>query len=82
LWGLQVLAVLIPLAAASLLVGTGPEQLPGTSYREFRWLVIALIGVGTAGFVLTVTVSGFLNRTLAALTGGQRMSAENQDARR
>jgi len=79
--GLQALAVLIPLAAASLLVGTGPEQLPGTTYRDFRWLVIALIGAGTAGFVLTVTVSGFLTRTLAALTGGRRTASDPQDAR-
>jgi serine/threonine protein kinase len=76
LWALQGLAVLIPLAAAMLLVGTGPEQLPGTSYRDFRWLVIGLIGLGTAGFVLAVTVSGFLSRTLVALTGGKRTPAD------
>jgi serine/threonine protein kinase len=68
LWGLQLLAGLIPLAAAALLVDTGPEQ----SYHDFRLLVIGLIGLGTAGLVLAVSVSGFLSRTLTVLTGGKR----------
>ncbi len=68
---LQLLAGLIPLAAAALLVDAGPAQFLGTAYRDFRLLVIGLIGLGTAGLVLAVSVSGFLGRTLAALTGGE-----------
>ncbi len=75
LWGLQLLAGLIPLAAAALLVDTGPEQLPGGNYQDFRLLVTGLIGLGTTGLVLAVTVSGFLSRTLAVLTGGERREA-------
>jgi len=78
LWGLQLLAVLIPLAAATLLVGTTSDQLPGANYRDFRWLVISLIGLGTAGFLLAITVSGFLNRTLTAFTGGKQQVAIKQ----
>jgi serine/threonine protein kinase len=72
LWVLQLLAGLIPLTAAALLVDTGPEHLPGRNYQDFRLLVIGLIGLGTAGLVLAVSVSGFLSRTLAVLTGGER----------
>jgi serine/threonine protein kinase len=68
---LQLLAGLIPLAAAALLVDAGPAQFPGTAYRDFRLLVTGLIGLGTAGLVLAVSVSGFLGRTLSALTGGE-----------
>jgi hypothetical protein len=72
LWGLQLLAGVIPLTAAALLVGTGPDQLPGRNYHDFRLLVAGLIGLGTAGLVLAVSVSGFLSRTLVVLTRGER----------
>jgi hypothetical protein len=68
------LAGVIPLTAAALLVSTAPEQWPGGNYHDFRLLVIGLIGLGTAGLVLAVCVSGFLSRTLAVLTGGERGS--------
>jgi serine/threonine protein kinase len=72
LWVLQLLAGLIPLAAAAVLLSTSSEQLSGTSYRDFRFLITGLICLGAAGFVLAVSVSSFLNRTLAALTGAER----------
>jgi hypothetical protein len=72
LWVLQLLAEVIPLTAAALLVGTGPDQLPGSNYRNFRLLVTGLIGLGTTGLVLAVSVSGFLSRTLIVLTSGER----------
>lgn len=66
LWRLQALAVVIPLAAAMPLVLT--EHVPGANYNDFRWLIIALIILGIAGFMLAITVSGFLNRTIVTLT--------------
>lgn len=75
LWVLQVLAGLIPLATAALLVGTRPDPAWGSSNGNFRLLVVGLIGLGMAGLVLTISVSGFLSRTLTVLVGeGRRES--------
>jgi serine/threonine protein kinase len=68
----QALAVLIPLAAAVLMVGIGPEEFSEGHYRTFRVLVTALIALGMAGLGVTMQVSRRLHETLTALTGGQR----------
>ncbi len=65
----QTLAVLIPLAAAVLMVGIGPEEF-SSGYRTFRVLVTALIALGMAGLGVTMQVSRRLQETLTALTGG------------
>jgi hypothetical protein len=67
----QALAVLIPLAAAVLMVGIGPEEF-SSGYRTFRVLVTALIALGMAGLGVTMQVSRRLQETLTALTGGER----------
>ncbi len=66
------LAVLIPLLAAVLMVGVGPEEFTKAGYRTFRLLVTALIALGMAGLGVAMAVSRLLNDTLAALTGGER----------
>jgi serine/threonine protein kinase len=68
----QLLAVLIPLLAAVLMVGVGPEEFSQAGYRTFRLLVTALIALGMAGLGVAMAVSRLLNDTLAALTGGER----------
>jgi hypothetical protein len=67
LWLFQLLAGLIPLAGAVLMVGVGPEAV--ASYRTYRILVTAMIGLGMAGFGLALAVSQYINRVLAVLTG-------------
>lgn len=63
---LQLLAVLLPLAGgAALLLGGNPEH-----YGTFRLLVIALMGLGMAGFGLALVLSNLFSQTLTALTGG------------
>jgi hypothetical protein len=64
----QFLAVLIPLAGAGLLIGTGAEDFDAAGYRTFRVLVTALIVLGMTGLGVAVTVSRRLHETLAALT--------------
>ena len=68
----QALAVLIPLAAAVLMVGIGPEEFSSGGYSTFRALVTALIALGMAGLGVTMQVSRRLQETLTALTGGER----------
>ena len=67
----QLLSVLIPLAAAVLMVGVGPEEFK-EGYRPFRLLVTALIALGMAGLGVAMTVSRRLHEMLAALRGGER----------
>ncbi len=68
----QSLAVLIPLAAAVMMVGVGPEEFSRTGYRTFRVLVTALIALGMTGLGVAMAVSRLLHETLTALTGGER----------
>ncbi len=68
---LQFLAVLIPLAGATLLLGVGPEELSASSYPTFRLLVTALMALGMGGLGMALLVSGELGRTLTALTGAR-----------
>jgi hypothetical protein len=65
------LAVLIPLAAAVLMVAVGPEEFR-EGYRPFRVLVTALIALGMTGLGVAMALSRRLHETLAALTGGER----------
>jgi serine/threonine protein kinase len=67
----QGLAVLIPLAAAVLMVGVGPEEFR-EGYRTFRLLVTALIALGMLGLGVTTRVSRLLQDTLTALIGIDR----------
>ncbi len=62
---LQFLAVLIPVAGASLLLSVGPEQLTG----GFRLLVTGLLAVGMAGLGLTMLARSELRKTVAAVVG-------------
>src|SRR5205085_9953182 len=66
----QMLAVLIPLAAAVLMVGVRPEEFR-EGYGPFRLLVTALIALGMTGLGVAMAVSRRLRETLAALTGGE-----------
>jgi serine/threonine protein kinase len=68
----QILAVLIPLAAAVMMVGVGPEDFGQGGYRTFRLLVTTLIALGMGGLGVAMMVSRLLNDTLAALTAGER----------
>jgi serine/threonine protein kinase len=70
----QVLAVLIPLSAAVLMIGVGPEEFSTEGYRAFRLLVTALIALGMAGLGVAMTMSRLLREVLAAFTGGERES--------
>jgi serine/threonine protein kinase len=67
----QMLAVLIPLAAAVLMVAVGPEEFRD-GYRPFRVLVTALIALGMTGLGVAMAVSRRLHETLGALAGGER----------
>jgi len=64
----QILAVLIPLSAAVLMVGVGPEEFT-EGYGTFRLLVTAMIALGMTGLGVAMVVSRRLHETLAALTG-------------
>jgi hypothetical protein len=70
--GIQILAGLIPLCGAALLVGVGPQEFSGSAYRTYQWLVIALMGMGLAGFQLAMSASAILAETVGALTGSAR----------
>jgi eukaryotic-like serine/threonine-protein kinase len=61
----QLLAGLIPLVAAALMVGLGPEAMS----RPFRLLTTALIVLGMVGFGAAIFISGYLAATLQVLTG-------------
>ena len=63
----QTLAVLIPLAAAVLMIGVGPEEF-AEGYRTFRVLVTALIALGMAGLGITLAVNRHLQDILRVLT--------------
>src|SRR5262249_53590698 len=67
----RVVAVLIPLAAAVLMVGVGPEEFSPAGYRTFRVLVTALIALGMAGLGVAMMVSRLLRDVLAAWTGDE-----------
>ena len=67
LWLLQLLAGLIPLAGAVLMIAVGPEQFTAASYRSFRLLVTALIGLGMIGFGVAVLTRQQLSQTLNVL---------------
>jgi serine/threonine protein kinase len=63
----QFLAVLIPLAAAVLMVGIGGEGFDSADYRTFRLLVTVLITLGMTGLGVAMLVSRRLTETLSAL---------------
>jgi serine/threonine protein kinase len=60
----QLLAGLIPLVAAVLLVGVGPEI---SGYRTFRLLVTTLLVLGMAGFGVATVAHNVLSQNLAVL---------------
>lgn len=68
---LQFLAVLIPLAGATLMIGVAPEAMPVEDYRTFRWLVTALLGLGMLGLGLTLWTTQQLRHTMAVLVGAR-----------
>jgi serine/threonine protein kinase len=78
---LQLLAGLIPLTGAILMIAVGPEDIR-SSYLGFRLLVTLLIASGMLGFGVAVSVSGLLEQTVAALTGGAPSGAETRPERR
>jgi serine/threonine protein kinase len=65
---LQFLAVLIPVAGASLLLSVGPDDLTG----PFRLLVTGLLAVGMAGLGLTMLARSELRKAVAALVAPAR----------
>jgi serine/threonine protein kinase len=67
---LQFLAVLVPLAGASLLLSVGENDFT----LEMRLLVLALLAVGMLGLGLAILAGSELRRTVAALTGSARRS--------
>jgi hypothetical protein len=73
LGALQVLAGLVPLAAGAALLagrlGGGPEQAGTSGWGAVPGLLLTLIVLGMLGSGLTVLIHGWLQRTLAALTG-------------
>ncbi len=60
----QNFAALIPLIAAALMVGLGPDSMT----LPLRLLITSLIVLGMTGFGLAIVLSGFLARTLHVLT--------------
>jgi hypothetical protein len=58
-----------PLVAASLLVLIGPESLDTSAYYIYRAFAISLIGMGMAGFLISLRATHDLAETLFALTG-------------
>jgi serine/threonine protein kinase len=75
---LQFLAVLIPLAGAALLLGVGPNEFDEGTYRTFRLLVTALLGLGMLGLGIALLVSAELSRTVAVLIGERRAGEPGQ----
>lgn len=67
LWALQLLAGLIPLAAALIVVSLGPEHFD--AYRPFRILVTLLILMAIFGFQVASIMVGRLSQSLSILTG-------------
>jgi hypothetical protein len=65
---LQILSGAIPLVGAVLIMFVGSAA----EYESFRFLVMALIVLGMAGFQLAMFVTGRLSQCLAALTSPQR----------
>jgi hypothetical protein len=67
----QFLAGLIPVGGAGLLIFVAPEQLS----LSYRFLVLALLIVGIAGFGLATMVTNRLDQVILLLTGGRERSA-------
>jgi serine/threonine protein kinase len=69
---LQVLAILIPVAGATLMLGVGPENASPSSYQAFRIVVTATLAAGMIGLGLAVYLTAEIRETVARLTGSQR----------
>jgi serine/threonine protein kinase len=72
-WRLRVFPFLLgmsPLAVAIMMVLLGPDDLPSTSARLYRILVVAAIIAGIVAFQFAIAVTRYLERTVAALAGG------------
>jgi serine/threonine protein kinase len=67
-WFFQLLAGVIPLAAAMLMIGIGLHL---TSFLSFRVLTTLLILAGMAGFGLAVLAREYLTYTLGVLRGAE-----------
>jgi serine/threonine protein kinase len=66
---LQFLAMLIPAAGASLMLGVGPEHSTASSYQAFRILVTATLAAGMVGLGLAVYLAAEVRETVGRLTG-------------
>jgi hypothetical protein len=59
------------------MVGVGPDsQFTEASYRTFRVLVTALIGLGMLGFCAALSTSRHLQQILNAIIGADRAGHE------
>jgi hypothetical protein len=74
---MQFLAVLFPLAGASLLLGVGPEKFDpaGGGYLGFRLLVTAMMASGMLGLGLAIFAASELRQAVDALTGRRQGGA-------
>ena len=69
---LQFLAVLIPIAGATLMLSVGPEDFTPSSYRTFRLLVTALLALGMVGLLLAILAGQELRQAVAAFSASGR----------
>jgi serine/threonine protein kinase len=67
----QLLAGLIPLLAALMMVGVGPDDFGPTGYISFRLLVTAMILLGSLGFTVAMLCGAWLGKTLQVLARGE-----------
>ena len=69
---MQFLAVLIPLAAATMMPSVGPEDFTPSSYSAFRLLVTALLGVGMLGLGLAILAGHELRQARGVFSASGR----------
>ena len=62
------LTVLIPLVGAALLLSQGPDMFDPSGYRDFRWLVTALVLLGGAGAAFALGTREKLARAYVSFT--------------
>jgi hypothetical protein len=61
------LAIAIPLAGATLMVGTSPRVFHNDAeYLAFRWLTMALLGIGMIGLQVALWATGIARSAIEA----------------
>jgi hypothetical protein len=68
----QLLAGIIPLAAALMMIGVTPENFTSGSYQSFRVLLTAMILLGTVGFGVALLTGNWVSKILQVLMRGPR----------